>query len=199
MKTVFAAFLLILATAVSPAGDLKTLKAGDTCPGFALKNHDGAEIVLDSLLKTHRYAVVMFIATQCPVSNAYNGRMADLAAAYSKKGVAFVGINSNKAESAAEVGKHAAEHGFTFPVVKDPDNLIADRFGALVTPEIFVVDPGKVVLYHGRIDDSRKPEKVTKKDLDEALAALLAGKNVSQDQQRAFGCSIKRVEESGTR
>lgn len=181
------------------AGELKTLNAGDAAPGFALKNYDGADVVLDSVLKTHKYAVVMFIATQCPVSNAYNERMAELASQYSKKNIAFVAINSNKAEPSEEVGKHAKEHGFSFPVVKDPDNVIADKYGALVTPEVFVVDAGKTILYHGRIDDSRKVEKVTSRDLDKALTALLSGKKISGDQQRAFGCSIKRVEESGTR
>ncbi len=199
MKTIIASILLLAVTSIGTAGDLKTLNAGDTCPGFALKNYDGTDVVLDSVLKGNRYAVVMFIATQCPVSNAYNGRMADLAAAYAGKGVAFVAINSNKAEPAPEVAEHAKEHGFTFPVAKDPGNVVADSFGALVTPEIFVVDPGKTILYHGRIDDSRKEEKVTKKDLDEALTALLAGQKVSADQQRAFGCTIKRVEESGSR
>ncbi len=199
MKIIIASFVLLALTSPGTAGDLKTLNAGDACPGFALKNYDGTEVVLDSVLKGHRYAVVMFIATKCPVSNAYNGRMVDIAAAYSKKGVAFVAINSNKSEPAQEVAEHAKEHGFTFPVAKDPGNVVADSFGALVTPEIFVVDPGKTILYHGRIDDSRKEEKVTKKDLDEALTALLSGKKVSADQQRAFGCTIKRVEESGSR
>ncbi|HLB01487.1 MAG TPA: thioredoxin family protein [Bacteroidota bacterium] len=199
MKTFLALLLVALGTAAVFAGDLKTLSAGDTAPGFTLKNYDGTEVVLDSVLKSNRCAVIMFIATQCPVSNAYNERMADLASGYSKKGIAFVAINSNKTEPAQEVAKHAKEHGFSFPVVKDPGNAIADKYGALVTPEIFVVDAAKSILYHGRIDDSRKADKVTKKDLDDALSALLGGKKVSTDQQKAFGCTIKRVEESGTR
>jgi len=199
MKTYIAASFLLLAALAASAGELKTLKAGDTSPGFSLKNHDGSEVVLDSVLKTHAYAVVMFIATECPVSNAYNERMADLADRYSKKGIAFVGVNANKAESAADVAKHSAAHGFTFPVVKDPNNVVADQFGALVTPEIFVVNADRTILYHGRIDDNRKPEKVEKKDLDEALSALLEGKKLTGEQQRAFGCTIKRVEETGSR
>ncbi len=199
MKTIITACCLILAAFTGVAGDLTTLKAGDTSPSFALKNYDGTDVVLDSVLKTHDYAVVMFIATECPVSNAYNERMADLADRYGKKGIAFVGINSNKAESSEDVRKHATAHGFSFPVVKDPNNAVADRFGALVTPEIFVVDGARTILYHGRIDDNRKADKVGKKDLDEALTALLGGKKVSADQQRAFGCTIKRVEESGSR
>jgi peroxiredoxin len=194
MKPLVAA-LLLLAVALAAAGDIKTLKTGDTVPSFTLKNYDGKEISLDAALKQNRYAVVMFIATRCPVSNAYNTRMQDLQEKFSGRKIAFIGINANQAETADEVRDHAKEHKFGFPVVKDPNNVIADAYGALVTPEIFVVDSARKLLYHGRIDDNRKEEKVESRDLANALDALLAGKPVSADQQRAFGCSIKRVED----
>lgn len=188
--------LLLLAAATIHAGDLKSLKAGDAVPGFTLNDYDGKEHSLAAHLKDNDYAVVMFIATRCPVSNAYNGRMAALYGEYSQKKIAFVAINSNKAEDAAEVKEHAKENKFLFPVLKDPNNLTADAYGALVTPEIFVVDRKMQLLYHGRIDDNRNIEKVGKKDLALALDALLAGKKVADDQPRAFGCSIKRVEDA---
>jgi peroxiredoxin len=193
MKSLFA--LLLLAAALAPAGDMKTLKAGDAVPAFTLKNHDGKDVSLEGVLKENKLAVVMFIATRCPVSNAYNGRMAALSGSFSGKQVAFIGVNSNKSEDAGEVGEHAKEHKFGFPVVKDPNNVIADAYGAMVTPEIFVVDKNLRLLYHGRIDDSRKEEEVAKKDLADALTALLAGKEAPKDQQKAFGCTIKRVGE----
>ncbi len=74
MKTIFASLLLLAAAIGARAGDLKTLKAGDTCPGFALKNYDGTAVVLDSVLKKNTYTVVMFIATKCPVSAATRAR-----------------------------------------------------------------------------------------------------------------------------
>lgn len=198
MKSIVAVLVLALAVLAppAPAAELKSLKAGDKAPAFTLKNHDGADVSLDAVLKENQVAVVMFIATKCPVSNAYNGRMASLHGAYSAKKVGFVGINSNKAEPADEVRDHARENKFGFPVAKDPNNVIADAYGALVTPEIFVVGKDRTILYHGRIDDSRKEAEVTKKDLAAALDALLAGKPVAADQQRAFGCSIKRVEDA---
>ncbi len=194
MKTLVA--VLLMAVSFSTAGDLKSLKAGDTVPAFTLKNYDKKDVSLEGVLKENQYAVVMFIATRCPVSNAYNGRMADLSGSFSGKKVGFIGINSNKSETAEEIRDHAKEHKFGFPVVKDPNNLIADVFGAMVTPEIFVVDKNMKLLYHGRIDDNRKEGEVTKKDLADALSAILAGKEVAKDQPRAFGCSIKRVEDS---
>jgi peroxiredoxin len=189
----FAAFL---ASSVASAGEIPSLKAGDKAPAFTLKNYDGKDVSLESVLKENQAAVVMFIATKCPVSNAYNGRMAALQTAYAGKKVGFIGINANKEEPADEVRDHAKEHKFGFPVAKDPNNVIADAYGAMVTPEIFVVGRDMTILYHGRIDDSKKEAEVTKQDLAGALDAILAGKKVSAEQPKAFGCSIKRVEDT---
>ena len=138
--------------------------------------------------------VVMFIATKCPYSNAYNDRMRDMAAAYEKKGVLFVGINSNKTEPADEVVAHARQHGFGFPLMKDPENKVADLYDARHTPEVFVVDPEGKLRYHGRIDEnSDDAAKVTSPDLKNALESLLAGQPIARAETKAFGCSIKRV------
>jgi peroxiredoxin len=195
MKSIVYTLLLALLFVVSAgtAGEMKSLKAGDKAPAFALKNYDGKDISLDAVLKQNQVVVVMFIATQCPVSNAYNERMAALEGTYSGKKVGFVGINANKEESAADVAAHAKEHKFGFPIAKDPNNVIADAFGAMVTPEVFVIGKDMTILYHGRIDDSKKEADVKKKDLAEALDAILAGKKAPADQAKAFGCSIKRV------
>jgi len=175
------------------AGELKPLNVGDPAPSFALKNYDGKEIDLKSMLKDHKLAVVMFISTQCPVSNGYNDRMEKLCEAYSGKGVEFIGVNANKAEDIQAIADHAKEHGFKFPVVKDVANKIADQYDAQVTPEIFVLNPEGKLVYHGRIDDSRNPDKVGSHDLADALDKLLAGKELSVTTTKAFGCSIKRM------
>jgi peroxiredoxin len=135
----------------------------------------------------------MFIATQCPVSNAYNERMEALAREYTPKGVRFIAVNSNKQESAAEVASHAAAHGFDFPVVKDPNNVIADKWGAMVTPETYVLDADGMLRYHGRIDDSQNPANVKSQDLKAALDAVLDGRAPERWETKAFGCTIKRV------
>ena len=109
------------------------------------------------------------------------------------RGIAFVGINSNRQESVEEIAGHAAEHGFTFPILKDVSNVQADHFGAQVTPEIYVYDPGWVLRYHGRIDDDRSGANVRSQDLRNALDAVLAGQAVPVAETKAFGCTIKRV------
>lgn len=136
--------------------------------------------------------VLMFVATKCPISNDYNARMANLAKTYTPKGIRFVGINSNKAENGAEVAGHAKENGFSFAVLKDPQNKIADRFGAKVTPEIYIVSPTGDLLYRGRIDNSQREENVNDRSLQNALDAVLSGKTIVEKETRAFGCSIKR-------
>jgi peroxiredoxin len=160
---------------------------------FTLEDYNGTKHSLADF-KSSKAIVLMFIATQCPVSNAYNGRMVELQKDYSEKGVAFIGINSNKQESAEEVKNHATEHGFVFPVLKDWKNVIADKLGAAHTPEIYVLNSDFEILYHGRIDDSQRENKVTSKDLRNALDRILAGKAVEVTETKAFGCSIKRVE-----
>jgi hypothetical protein len=135
----------------------------------------------------------MFIATQCPVSNAYNERMVTLYNDYKPKGVAFIGINSNKQEDIEEVKEHSQKHHFEFPVLKDWNNVIADRFAASVTPEIYVLNSDFKELYHGRIDDSKRESGVKSQDLRSALNEVLAGKPVSKTETKAFGCTIKRV------
>jgi peroxiredoxin len=191
MKHVLA--LLLIFSVAASAGDMKSLNIGDQAPSFSLKNYDGKDYDLKSLLKKNKFTVLMFISTECPVSNGYNERMVKLNDSYGKKGVAFVGINANKAEDVQMIADHSKDQGFEFPVLKDEKNKIADLYGALVTPEIFVINAEGKVLYHGRIDDNRKVEKITSHDLSDALDKLLAGKEVTSATPKAFGCTIKRV------
>jgi len=159
---------------------------------FSLKDVNGKVHSLSDY-KDSKGIVLMFIATQCPVSNAYNSRMVELYNEYSKKNIAVIGINSNKQESIEEIKNHSAENGFKFPVLKDVNNVIADKFQAGHTPEIFVLNSNYEVLYHGRIDDSRDESEVEKRDLAAALNEILSGKPVSNPETKAFGCTIKRV------
>jgi peroxiredoxin len=120
--------------------------------------------------------------------------MESLGREYAAKGIPLVGINSNKTEPAAEVKEHAVKHGFTFPVLKDDGNRIADAYGATHTPEVFVLDPKGNLLYHGRIDENQDdPRGVKSPDLRNALDAVLSGRPVPAAETKAFGCTIKRV------
>jgi peroxiredoxin len=165
---------------------------GSTIEDFTLPDVDNKDRSLKSLAGKNG-TVLLFIAVQCPVSNAYNERMAKLAEDYQSKGIAVIGINSNVAEDAAAVKAHAAEHKLAFPILKDPGNKIADRLGASVTPEAYFIDANNKLLYHGRIDNARNPAQLETSDLRNALDAALGGKTIDKSEAKAFGCSIKRA------
>jgi peroxiredoxin len=186
------AFAAVVGSGRNP-GDLPAPPAiGAMIDDFKLPDADGAQHTLNSL-KGKNGAVIIFIATRCPVSNGYNDRMEKLAQDYQSRGINVIGINSNSTEPASEVKSHAAEKHLTFAILKDDGNKIADRFGANHTPEAYVIDASGKLVYHGRIDNSQKIEAITSNDLREALDALLAGKPIQKTTSVAFGCSIKRV------
>ncbi len=164
---------------------------GKKIQNFTLSDTAGKEHSLSQYLGG-KGVVLIFISTRCPVSNAYNERMVALASEYEGKGFTFLGINANKAEDTAEMAEHAAKHGWSFTVLKDKGNVIADRLGASVTPEAYVIDSDGILRYHGRIDDSQDPSGIQHRDLKAALDALLAGQEVARKEAKAFGCSIKR-------
>ncbi len=164
---------------------------GSTIEDFTLPDANGGDRSLKSLAGKNG-TVLLFVAVQCPVSNAYNERMEKLAQDYKAKGIAVVGINSNVAEDADAVRGHAAENKLSFPILKDPGNKIADKLGASVTPEAYFLDAKNKLLYHGRIDNSRNAAQVESNDLRNALDAALSGKPIEKTEAKAFGCSIKR-------
>jgi peroxiredoxin len=170
---------------------------GKRVPNFTLPNMNPREELPKEVtlydIKDKKAIVIMFIATRCPISLDYDERMASLAKEYMPKGVMFLGINSNNIEPASEVTEHAQKKGFTFPVLKDEGNRVADLYDAKVTPEVFVLDSNFILRYHGRIDDSQNPQRVSQRDLKNALDAILEGKQPPVQQTRAFGCTIKRV------
>ena len=164
---------------------------GATIEDFTLPDVDNKEHSLKSLAGKNG-TVLLFIAVQCPVSNAYNERMEKLAQDYKAKGINVIGINSNVAEDAAAVKQHAAAHNLTFTILKDAGNKVADRFGASVTPEAYFIDMNNKLLYHGRIDNSRNPAQIETSDLRNALDSALADKAIEKTEAKAFGCTIKR-------
>ncbi len=169
-------------------------RLGSRVGDFGIKDVQGNPVEFSAL--RGGVTVVAFIATQCPVSNAYNERMKALYGDYTPKGVKFVFINANRTETAEEVARHAREHAFPFAVYKDENNVVADRFGANVTPEAFVLDSAGTIRYHGSIDDSQEVRRVQTERLRSALDAVLAGKPVQAAETKAFGCTIKKVKKA---
>lgn len=159
---------------------------------FTLPDPSGQNVTVGNW-NSSKATVILFVATRCPVSKDYDERMATLARDYEKRGVRFFGVNSNKQEPADEVAAHARDKGFTFPVLKDLGNKVADRFDARVTPEVFVVDAKGNLAYKGQIDNNRIAQKADTQPLRAALDAVISGKAVPERETQAFGCTIKRV------
>jgi protein-disulfide isomerase len=158
---------------------------------------DGANSVAISPSKADA-TVLIFVSTQCPISNSYNERMNALYKDYEGKNVQFIFVNANANESPAEIEQHAKANKFSFKVYKDAGNVLADKFGATVTPETFVFDKTGVLQYHGFIDDAANPARVQVQGARKAIDAVLAGKPVELKEARSFGCTIKRVRKSNT-
>jgi peroxiredoxin len=201
MKRLFAISLTLAAIfAISMIGNARVNNAdipeppaiGATIGDFTLPDTNGANHSLTSM-KGKNGTVLIFIAVQCPVSNAYNERMQNLADEYKAKGINVVGVNSNVAESADAVKAHAAANKMTFLILKDTGNKLADTLGASKTPEAYFLDASNKLVYHGRIDNSKDPSGVSSNELRDALNAVLAGKPVEKQTALAFGCTIKRA------
>lgn len=192
-----AAFLTLAGAVIASSG--RTDEAafvpppiGSAVEDFSLPGVDGSNHTLNSL-KGSNGSVLIFISVQCPVSNGYNERMEAMAQAYGKRGINVIGINSNASEGADAVKAHAAEKHFTFAVLKDAGNKVADKLGATRTPEAYLLDANNKLVYHGRIDNSKDESQVNSTELRDAMDALLAGKPVAKPTAMAFGCSIKRA------
>lgn len=178
----------LVAVAVSFAAD-GGLKIGDTLPNWSLTGVDQQTYTLAALKGKCKGVAVVFISTQCPVSNAYNERMQALYDEYRSKGIYLFGINSNNTEPMDAVTKHAKDHGFKFAVLKDTNSEVDDDYGAGVTPEIYIADGNLKLKYHGAIDNNqRNPSKHFAAD---AMQAILDGKNPDPAETPAKGCSIK--------
>lgn len=173
--------------------EAEKVKLDSVVKDFTLKDATGTSHALYLSSEEKPATVVLFLATQCPIATDYVERIVALVKAYGDKDVQFIGINSNRQENVKEISEYSQEHGFEFPVLKDPENNIADYFGARRTPEIFLLDAERVLRYTGAIDNSLK--EPTKHYLQSALDLVLAGEDIPKDSKktRAVGCTIKRV------
>lgn len=157
---------------------------------------DGKPIEVSST-STAKLHVVCFLGAECPMARIYAGRLSEMADEFRDQGVQFVGVNSNRQDSAADVRSYADSVNITFPLLKDKGNVIADRFNATRTPEVFVLDTDLSLKYRGRIDDQYAPgiakAKPARKELRNAIEETLAGKPVSTSETIPTGCLIGKV------
>ncbi len=195
-KSILFAALLAIITFISFANVSSAndgLAVGKSLENFKLPDTNGVEKSFNDL-KGKNGAVVIFLSAQCPVVKGYNDRINKIAADYQSKGINFIGINSNATESLDWVKSNAAEN-YKFPVLIDKDNVLADKFGANVTPEVFYFNGKNVLMYHGAIDNDRSGKNISDNYLTVAFDSSLGGKAIAKTSSKAFGCSIKRKEQ----
>jgi len=203
MLTGIAALLAVLTMAsrgvAADEGTAASSPIGKRIESFELKDFGGKSHSLAEL-KDKPAVVVVFLGTECPLATLYAPRLNQLSERFAAQGVAFVGINSNQQDSLSEMAAYAKTHGIAFPLLKDVGNVVADQFGAVRTPEVFLLDKDRKVRYWGRIDDQyvvgRQRKAATREDLVVALGEVLAGGEVSQPVAEAPGCRIGRVHQA---
>lgn len=138
--------------------------------------------------------VLVFLSTICPISNAYQDRLRALMTATQGKPVRWLLAVANDNESPTDIAAYAADT--KLPILIDRYGMMAERFGAAMTPEAIVLDARGEVRYKGAIDDAQNPARVKIRPLRDAIDALVAGREVPVKSLRAFGCAIKRKDSS---
>ena len=187
---VFAMLAFVINPAMTEARS--GIEIGTMVENFSMADTDGTVKSLNDL-KGKKGTVVVWLSAQCPVVKAYNNRINEIAAEYKAKGINFVGINSNATEELSWVKSNKAEVGYDFPVLIDKNNVLADKWGATVTPEVYYLDSKNVLLYHGAIDNDRSGKNITEGYLKTAFDSSLSGKAIAKTRANAFGCEIKRA------
>lgn len=173
------------------------LPLGTTAPDFSLVNVDGRTVSLSSLPKSPA-TVIVFMCNHCPFVKHIASELAQFALEYSANGVQVIGINSNDTSSHPEDSPeqmiHEAEtQGYGFPYLFDETQEVAMAYRAACTPDFFIFDGQRKLVYRGQFDPSRPGSgiPVTGSDVRQAVDALLANKPVSETQRPSIGCNIK--------
>ena len=174
------------------------LPLGTKAPDFRLLDAVSSRPVARDDFAKAPALLVMFVCNHCPFVKHVQAGLSALARDYQRKGVAVVGINSNDVEAHPEDGpaqmkKEAAAAGYVFPYLFDESLAVAKAYRAACTPDFFLFDRGRKLVYRGQMDGSRPGNDVpvTGADLRAALDAVLAGKPVAANQRASLGCNIK--------
>ena len=202
MKTLQIATLLVLTVFNSLSIGTNTIlgyKIGDVIEDFNLKNVDGKMVSLADY-KDAKGFIITFTCNTCPYAQMYEDRIIELDKKYAPLGYPVIAIMPNNTQvkpgdSFDEMKKRSQVKGYTFPYLIDEKQEVYPKFGATKTPHMYVIQrtkKGNVVEYIGAIDDNYKDAaSVSKKYVEDAVNALLAGKEVQEKETRAIGCSIK--------
>jgi peroxiredoxin len=196
-QLIFAAAMIMALSSGAPVGNGYDI--GDTATDFKLKNVDGKFVSMSDIKDTRGF-IVIFDCNTCPYSKAYNERIIGLNNKYAAQGFPVIAINANDAfespgDSFEKMVDYAKKKGYNFPYLIDESQAVARAYGATNTPHVYVlhrVGQDLKVAYIGTIDDNaRNASAVTKKYVENAVDALLAGKPVPITRTKAIGCGIK--------
>ncbi len=139
--------------------------------------------------------VIVFTCNTCPYAVDYEDRINELAKKHGGKegqvAVVAIGCNAKEEDKLPAMKERAAARGFVYPYVYDESQQVAKEYGAARTPEFFLLDKDRRVIYMGSLDNSSKPAEVTKTYLADAIAAALAGKEVETKETPPIGCAIR--------
>jgi peroxiredoxin len=173
------------------------LELGTSAPDFSLPDTEG-NIVSLSDFDNSPALLVIFMCNHCPFVKHVLDKLVKLIKEYQAKGVAVVGINSNDVanypdDSPEMMAKLAKEAGFTFPYLYDESQKVAKAYSAACTPDFFLFDGNRSLVYRGQMDDSRPGNglPVTGTDLTAAIDAVLGGTPAAAGQKPSMGCNIK--------
>ena len=173
------------------------LTIGTEAPAFTLPDADGRRFSLDDAAGSPAY-LVMFICNHCPFVKHVRGELARIGDEYGARGVAIFAINSNDAnthpgDSPEKMKEESATWGYNFPYLVDADQSVAKAYMAACTPDIYLFDADRKLVYRGQLDGSRPGNDVPVdgRDLRAAMDAVLAGEAVSDAQIPSVGCNIK--------
>ncbi|MGA2747247.1 MAG: thioredoxin family protein [Verrucomicrobiota bacterium] len=173
------------------------LALGTAAPDFRLPDTNGKTVALADFASAPAL-VVMFICNHCPYVRHIRSGLAEFGREYQKRGAAIVAISANDIEthpedSPARMAQEAKAAGYTFPYLYDASQAVAKAYKAACTPDIYLFDKGRKLVYRGQFDASRPGNgvPVTGKDLRAAVDAVLGGKPVAPVQTPSIGCNIK--------
>jgi peroxiredoxin len=186
---IVAAFLAVMVAGVAAGKDEKPVVKDFTLLDAQGQKHTPAE------WKDAKAVVLLFLATECPVSNSYSPECQRLAKAFCVRGVLVWGVYSDPDVTAETAARHGQDYSLTFPRLLDPAQTLAKAAGVRVTPEAVVLTPDGRVKYRGRIDDrytedGKRRDEPRVRDLVNAVDAVLDGKEPNPYQTKAFGCPL---------
>ena len=170
-----------------------------TFPGAQNTGFDLAGKPVDPLKSAGgKVVVLVFVRTDCPVSNRYAPLIEKLSTEHAGK-AAFWLVYPSKSESPEAIRKHEQEYGYKIPALRDPQHVLVKESQVQMTPEVAVFDAGKRLVYHGRIDNlyediGRARSAATTHELEDAIAAALSGKSLAVDATHGVGCYISDLE-----